>query len=57
MKFSKKEFENMELTFDDVFIFQNYFDGKSRLKDTNITPKSPLGTSIPIISANMNQVT
>ncbi len=57
MKFSKKEFENMELTFDDVFIFQKYFDWKSRLNDTDITPKSPLGTTIPIISANMNQVT
>jgi hypothetical protein len=42
MKFSKKEFENMELTFDDVFIFQNYFDGKSRLKDTDISPKTSL---------------
>ena len=57
MKFYKKDFENLELTFNDVFIFQNYFDWKSRLKDTNITPNSPLGTTIPIISANMNQVT
>ncbi len=57
MKFSNETFEKMELTFDDVFIFQNYFDWKSRLNDTDITPKTPLWTTIPIISANMNQVT
>ena len=57
MKFSNKTFENMELTFDDVFIFQDYFDWVSRLKDTTIIPKWPLWTSIPIISSNMNQVT
>ena len=57
MKFSDKSFESMELTFNDVFIFQNYFDWVSRMKDTDITPNSPLWTSIPIISANMNQVT
>ena len=57
MKFSNKEFEKQELTFNDVFIFQKYFDGASRLKDTDITPNSPLWTSIPIISSNMNQVT
>jgi len=57
MKFSQKEFKSMELTFNDVFIFQNYFDWNSRLHDTNIIPNSPLWTTIPIISANMNQVT
>ena len=57
MKFYKKDFENLELTFNDVFIFQNYFDWKSRLSDTDIKPNSPLWTTIPIISANMNQVT
>ena len=57
MKFSQKEFESMELTFNDVFIFQNYFNWKSRLNDTDIIPNTPLWTSIPIISANMNQVT
>ncbi len=57
MKFSQKNFEHMELTFDDVFIFQDYFDWTSRIKDTNIIPDTPLWTTIPIISANMNQVT
>ena len=57
MKFSNPDFAKQELTFNDVFIFQNYFDWKSRLYDTDITPNSPLWTSIPIISANMNQVT
>ena len=57
MKFSNPDFAKQELTFNDVFIFQNYFDGKSRLYDTDITPNTPLWTSIPIISANMNQVT
>lgn len=57
MKFSNPDFAKQELTFNDVFIFQNYFDWVSRLKDTDITPKSPLWTSIPIISSNMNQVT
>ncbi len=57
MKFSNPDFSKQELTFNDVFIFQNYFDKKSRLYDTNIVPKSPLWTTIPIISANMNQVT
>ncbi len=57
MRFSNKTFNDLELTFDDVFIFQNYFDGRSRLKDTDIVPNSPLWTSIPIISSNMNQVT
>jgi len=57
MKFNNKRYENEELTFDDIFLFQKYFEWNSRLKDTDITPKSPLWTSIPIISANMNQVT
>jgi len=57
MRFSNKTFEDMELTFDDIFIFQNYFNWTSRLRDTNIVPNSPLWTSIPIISSNMNQVT
>lgn len=57
MQFSNPKYENEELTYEDVFIFQNYFDGKSRIYDTNITPLTQLWTHIPIISANMNAVT
>jgi hypothetical protein len=42
MQFSNPKYENEELTYEDVFIFQNYFDGKSRIYDTNITPLTQL---------------
>ncbi|OIP54341.1 inosine 5-monophosphate dehydrogenase [Candidatus Gracilibacteria bacterium CG2_30_37_12] len=57
MQFSNPRYENEEVTYEDVFLFQNYFDGNSRLHDTSIIPESPIGTSIPIVSANMNAVT
>lgn len=57
MKFNNPRYENKELTYEDIFIFQNYFEWKSRLLDTDITPVESLWTSIPIISANMNAVT
>jgi IMP dehydrogenase len=57
MKFSNPRYEDEEITYEDVFLFQNYFDGNSRLDDTSIIPQSHLGTSIPIVSANMNAVT
>jgi IMP dehydrogenase/GMP reductase len=44
------------LTFDDVFIFQNQSDIESRT-EIDIKPKTPLSTTIPIISSNMNAVT
>jgi len=44
-----------ELTFNDVFIIQNYFKWWSRNK-VNIKPNTQLNTNIPIISANMNAV-
>lgn len=56
MKFNNPIYENEELTYHDVFLFQNYFDGYSRSK-VNIQPTFNFGTSIPIVSANMNAVT
>lgn len=56
MKFINKLYENEELTYEDVFILQDYFDGISRL-ETNITPNFDIWTTLPIVSANMNAVT
>lgn len=57
MQFYNPLYENEELTYSDVFLFQNYFDGKSRISDVDITPKNKLNTTLPLISANMNAVT
>ena len=56
MKFNNPIYENEELTYQDVFLFQNYFDGYSRSK-VDITPIHNFWTHIPIVSANMNAVT
>lgn len=56
MKFNNPIYENEELTYQDVFLFQQYFDGTSRIKDTDITPTVPMGTSVPIVISNMNTV-
>jgi hypothetical protein len=56
MKFNNPIYENEELTYQDVFLFQNYFDGYSR-SEVNIQPKFNFGTHLPIVSANMNAVT
>jgi hypothetical protein len=56
MKFNNPLYENEELTYQDVFLFQNYFDGYSR-SEVNIQPKFNFGTHLPIVSANMNAVT
>lgn len=32
MKFNNPLYEHEELTYEDVFLFQNYFEGKSRLE-------------------------
>lgn len=55
MKFNNPSYENEELTYEDVFLFQNYFQGKSRL-EIDVTPIVPFGTHIPIVSANMNAI-
>lgn len=56
MQFINPRYEHEELTFDDVFLLQGYFDGTSRMKDLDLTPWC-LNLKIPIISANMNSVT
>lgn len=55
MKFNNPLYENEELAYEDVFLFQNYFDGNSRL-EMDVDPTIPLATHIPIITANMNAV-
>lgn len=55
MRFNNPDHITKELTFDDVFLFQQLSDIKSRTQ-VNITP-NPLSTTIPIISSNMNSVT
>lgn len=55
MKFNNPRYETEELAYEDVFLFQNYFDGKSRL-DADVSPIKNLGITIPIITSNMNAV-
>ncbi len=55
MKFNNPLYEHEELTYEDVFLFQNYFDGKSRL-EMDVSPTVPFWTHIPIVAANMNAV-
>lgn len=57
MRFANPRYENEEVTYEDVFLFQDYFKGSSRLDDVSIIPTFSFGTSIPIVSANMNAVT
>lgn len=56
MKFNNPECTKNEYTFDDVCLFQGKSDVESRI-EIDIKPKSPLSTTIPIISSNMNAVT
>ena len=56
MKFNNPLYENEELTYQDVFLFQNYFDWYSR-SEVSIQPKHDFWTKLPIVSANMNAVT
>lgn len=55
MKFNNPLYENEELTYEDVFLFQNYFEGKSRL-EMDVLPPISFWTHIPIVAANMNAV-
>jgi IMP dehydrogenase len=55
MKFNNPWYEHEELAYEDVFLFQDYFEGKSRL-DVCVQPVVGLGTTIPIVTANMNAV-
>ena len=56
MKFNNSTYENEELTYQDVFLFQNYYDWYSR-SEVDIQPKYNFGTNLPIVSSNMNAVT
>ena len=56
MKFRNESEASGEYTFSDLFIFQQRSEISSRWS-VNIEPESPLSTTIPIISANMNAVT
>ena len=55
MKFANPRYIDEELTYEDVFLFQDYFDGKSRL-DTDVKPFVDIGSTIPMIISNMNAV-
>lgn len=55
MKFNNPLYEHEELTYEDVFLFQNYFEGKSRL-EMDVMPTVSFWTHIPIVAANMNAV-
>ncbi len=57
MKFNNPLYEHEELTYEDVFIFQQYFDGKSRIHDVTINPATKMWLTLPLISSNMNSVT
>ncbi len=47
----------LELTFSDLFIVQLYWEDVGSRLDIDLSPNSPLSTTLPIISANMNSVT
>ncbi|MCK9466756.1 MAG: GuaB1 family IMP dehydrogenase-related protein [Candidatus Absconditabacterales bacterium] len=55
MKFNNSIYENEELTYQDVFLFQNYFEGRSRF-EIDVKPTNSFGTEIPIVVANMNAI-
>ncbi len=55
MKFKNPENNNLELTFDDVFLFQNKSKIKSRL-EVDVKPYNKLNSNLPIITANMNAI-
>lgn len=48
--------EQLELTLDDVFLLPGHFEGSSRL-DVDLRPDDFTGSSLPVVSANMNAVT
>lgn len=48
-------YEQEELTYEDVFLFQNYFEGKSRL-EIDVHSIISFWTHIPMVSSNMNAI-
>lgn len=55
MKFANPESEKQELTYDDVFLFQNYSDISSRF-EVDVKSHDKTWINLPIISANMNAI-
>lgn len=55
MKFLNGQQPQYELTFNDVFMVPSYSDIRSRM-DVSLTTPDNIGTTIPIIVANMNAV-
>jgi len=55
MKFNNSIYENEELTYQDVFLFQNYFEWRSRF-EIDVKPTNSFWTEIPIVVANMNAI-
>ncbi len=55
MKFNNPLYENEELAYEDVFLFQNYFEWASRF-EVDVEPEFSLNTKIPIVVSNMNAV-
>jgi len=56
MKLNNENYIWEELTFDDVFLYQQQSDIKTRTQ-IDITPETQLSTTLPIISSNMNAIT
>lgn len=57
MKFINDLYKNEELTYEDVFLLQQYFSWNSRFNGISVAPEYSLWSSLPIVSANMNAVT
>lgn len=55
MRFFHTEDEHKEVTYDDVFLVPQYSDAASRM-DVDLTPVDGIGTTIPIVVANMTAV-
>ncbi|MEK7102603.1 MAG: IMP dehydrogenase, partial [Patescibacteria group bacterium] len=55
MRFLHPEDEHKEVTYDDVFLVPQYSDASSRM-DADLTPVDGIGTTIPIVVANMTAV-
>lgn len=55
MQFLRPEDERKELTYQDVFLMPLYSEAESRM-DVDLTPIEGIGTTIPIVVANMTAV-
>ncbi len=55
MQFINDKARERELTYEDVFLMPQYSDITSRM-NVDLTPQGKLGTSLPIVIANMNAI-